>query len=118
MAARERLICAAADLLEAGSGVRFEVDWHGEPAQAFAVRFGGEARAYLNRCAHVPVEMDFQPGEFFDYSRLYLICTVHGALYDPRDGACLLGRCQGRGLTPLSLVERDGAIYFMEPEHG
>jgi nitrite reductase/ring-hydroxylating ferredoxin subunit len=68
MAASERLICASADLIEAGAGVRFEVSLAGEPAPAFAVRFRGQVHGYLNRCAHVPVEMDFQPGEFFDYS--------------------------------------------------
>jgi nitrite reductase/ring-hydroxylating ferredoxin subunit len=114
MAAVERLICASADLDEASAGVRFEVSLRGEVAPAFAVRYRGRVYGYLNRCAHVPVEMDWQPGEFFDYSRLYLICSVHGALYDPTDGSCLLGRCQGRGLTPVPMLERDGAVYFLE----
>ena len=26
----------------------------------------GVVRAYLNRCAHVPVELDWVEGEFFD----------------------------------------------------
>jgi nitrite reductase/ring-hydroxylating ferredoxin subunit len=114
MAARERLICAASNLVEAGTACRFEMIWQGETAQAFAIRHGGQVRGYLNRCAHVPVEMDFQLGEFFDLERRYLICSVHGALYDPSDGACLLGRCQGRGLTPVPLLERDGAVYLLE----
>jgi hypothetical protein len=36
------------------------------PARAFALRFDGRVVAYLNRCAHVPTEMDWQPGEFLD----------------------------------------------------
>jgi len=114
LAARERLICAGSSLAEAGPGVRFEVRVAGGPAPAFAVRFGGKVRGYLNRCAHVPAELDYEPGRFFDADGHYLICSVHGALYDPRDGACLLGRCQGRGLTVLPLVERDGAVYLQE----
>jgi nitrite reductase/ring-hydroxylating ferredoxin subunit len=114
MAAIERLICASADLDEASASVRFEVSLEGDVAPAFAVRYRGRVYAYLNRCAHVPVEMDWQQGEFFDYSRLYLICSVHGALYDPTDGTCLLGRCQGRGLTPVPMLERDGAVYYLE----
>ncbi len=114
MAARERLICASACLAEAGKGFRFEVERHGEAAQAFALRYQGRVHGYLNRCAHVPVEMDFELGEFLDHDRRYLICSVHGALYDPADGSCLLGRCQGRGLTRLTLLERDGAVYLVE----
>ena len=114
MAAAERLICAAADLVEAGRGVCFEVSHGGETAPAFAIRWQGQVRAYLNRCAHVPVELDWQPGEFFDDSKLYLICAAHGALYDPVDGRCLWGRCERRGLVPLEVVERDGQIYLRE----
>lgn len=114
MAAGQRLICSGADLTEGGTGVRFEVRRQGRHEPAFVVRYGGRPRAYLNRCGHVPAEMDFQPGEFFDHSRLYLICSVHGALYEPATGRCLGGRCNGNGLVPLPVVERDGAVYLEE----
>lgn len=114
MAASERLICAASALVEAGPGVRFEVQYGGEAAPAFAIRWQGEPRAYLNRCAHVPVELDWKPGEFFDDSKLYLICAVHAALYDPADGRCLGGRCERRGLVALDIVQRDDQIFIRE----
>jgi nitrite reductase/ring-hydroxylating ferredoxin subunit len=43
-----------------------------------------------------------------------LICATHGALYDPASGACLGGRCEGRGLKAVPVVERDGNIYCEE----
>ncbi|MFN3544922.1 MAG: Rieske (2Fe-2S) protein [Thiobacillus sp.] len=116
MARRERLICASADLAEKGRGVRFEFQRHGARQPAFVVRFDGTAHAFLNQCGHVPVELDWQEGEFFDDSRLYLICATHGALYHPANGACVGGRCAGRGLIPVPVVERDGQVYVME-EH-
>lgn len=112
MAAGERLICAAGALAEKGPGVRFEVMHAGQPAPAFVIRYQGRVHAYLNRCGHVPVTLDAMPGEFFDHSGLYLICATHGALYSPSTGQCLGGRCQGRGLTPLPVIERDGQIYL------
>jgi nitrite reductase/ring-hydroxylating ferredoxin subunit len=116
MAARQRLICASREVAERGRGYCFGVDWAGERAPAFVVRFRGRVHAYLNRCAHVPVEMDWKPGDFFDMSGLYLICATHGALYAPDSGHCLGGRCDGRGLTPVPVVERDGNIYLIESE--
>lgn len=116
MAADARLICRAAELLDGGPGVRFTVHRSGLEEVAFAVRFRGRVTAYVNRCAHVPIELDWQPGEFFDDSGVYLICATHGALYSPEDGRCLGGRCNGRGLTPLTVEERDGAIYFIPSE--
>lgn len=114
MVAGQRLICASADLPEGGKGVRFEVRFGDRRVPAFAIRWQGRVRAYLNQCGHIPVELDWQPGEFFDFSRLYLICSTHGALYDPATGACLGGRCEGRGLSAVKMVERDGNIYCEE----
>jgi len=111
VAETERLICAATDLVEAGAGVRFEVHHHGRPEPAFAIRWQGRVHAFLNRCGHIPVELDFQPGEFFAHGGDYLICATHGALYDPATGQCMGGRCHGVGLIPLPVVERDGNLY-------
>lgn len=112
MAEAERLICDSDSLIEGGPGVRFSVPRNGVESPAFVVRFRGKAHAYFNRCGHVPVELDWQPGEFFDQSKLYLICATHGALYAPESGQCLGGRCAGRGLEPIPVVERDGKIFM------
>ena len=114
MAEAKRLICISADLPEAGMGVRFEVERYGCTEPAFAIRWHGVARAYLNRCGHVPVELDYQPGQFFDFSNLYLVCATHGALYDPASGVCRGGRCNGVGLVPLQICEEDGEIYLLQ----
>ena len=103
MAANARLICLGADLTDGGPGVRFTVDWHGVEEAAFAVRFQGRAFAYLNRCGHVPVELDWQQNEFFDDSKLYLMCATHGAIYSPQDGRCLAG---GEELEPPAHLDQ------------
>ena len=119
MAARERLICASDELVDGGPGVRFELDPEAGivgavPVPAFAVRYHGRVHAYLNRCGHIPVELDWQHGQFFDSGGLYLICATHGALYEPATGRCVGGRCNGRGLTALEVTEREGTVYLLE----
>ena len=109
-----RPICTSAELVEGGSGVRFTVERHGVSEAAFVVRFRGRAHAYLNRCAHLAVELDWQQGEFFDLSGLYLICATHGALYAPESGDCLGGRCNGKGLVAVAVSERDGGVFLIE----
>jgi len=119
VAVEARLICAAADLPEAGRGVRFQVTHRGRTAEAFVIRFGGRVYGYLNECGHLPAQLDWQPGEFFDDSKLYLICSVHGALYAPQTGCCLGGRCRGKGLQALVVSEVDGQVYLsQEDTHG
>ena len=112
MAPQQRLICASADLVDGGDGVRFEVQLHGRSEPAFVVRHRGRAHAYLNRCAHVPVELDWMPGAFFDAEREMLICATHGATYDPASGHCVRGPCRGARLRPVAVVERDGSVWL------
>jgi nitrite reductase/ring-hydroxylating ferredoxin subunit len=117
MAADEcRLICSSDALVDGGQGVRFTVIQYGHDEPAFVVRFRGRAFAYYNRCGHVPVELDWQHNEFFDHSKLYLICATHGALYSPESGRCMGGRCNGKGLMPISVTERDGGIFYTPTE--
>ncbi|HUG26448.1 Rieske (2Fe-2S) protein [Piscinibacter sp.] len=105
-------LCGSADLVERGSAWVFDVLHFREPARAFALRFDGAVVAYLNRCVHVPTEMDWQPGEFLDSAREFILCSIHGAAYDPHDGRCIGGPC-GRGkLTVLRVEERDGQVYW------
>ena len=112
MAEEQRLICPSQALLESGKGFRFTVSRFGAEVPAFVVRYHGKVYGYLNQCGHVPAELDWQPGEFFDDSKLYLICSIHGALYAPDSGRCLGGRCQGVGLKPLKINEIDDKIFL------
>lgn len=113
MAGAERLICTAEALRDAGPGVRFEIVYFGAPAPAFVVRWEGRVYGYLNRCGHMPMELDWQPGAFFGADGRDLVCSTHGAVYAVTDGRCLGGPCDGRPLVRLSVAERDGAVYLL-----
>ena len=108
----EIFICDSAEIVDGGKGVRFPVTANGEDSTAFVVRYEQRARAYLNRCAHVPMELDWNQGEFFESSGLYLMCATHGALYEPDTGKCAGGPCRGGKLHPIAVVERDNKIFW------
>ncbi len=98
----------SADLAERGTALVFDVLLWGQPARAFVLRHGGVLRGYINRCAHVPVELDWQPGAFLDADKRFIICSIHGASYDPAQGRCVGGPC-GRGkLIALDVAEQGG----------
>ena len=110
-------ICDAAQLEEGGKGVRFPVTAGGEDCIAFVVRYGGEPRAYLNRCVHIPMELDWNEGEFFEPSGLYLMCATHGALYEPDTGHCAGGPCRGGRLHAIVTIERDNQIFWQPDDY-
>ena len=123
MAGRERLICPSSALVDGGLGVRFEL----APAPltpagrrpafeptGFAIRHRGTVHGFANRCPHMGTELDWQPGEFFEEAKLYLVCSTHGALFEPATGYCIAGPCRGASLTPLPISERDGQVILDE----
>lgn len=104
-------LCNGRDLVNGGDAVPFDVTYAGQSCRAFAIRFQGHAHAYLNRCAHVAMEMDWQPNRFFDDSGQWLLCSTHGAAYEPASGVCSGGPCRG-GLVKVPLIERDGVVFW------
>ena len=94
-----------------GQSVSFEVRLDGVEEAAFAVKWKGALHAYVNRCRHQSLPLDFGDGRFFDEACDALVCCHHGARYRPDDGTCVEGPCVGARLTPLRLEERDGALW-------
>ncbi len=111
---RTATLCRSSALVDAGAGLRFTVRRAGELLPAFAVRHDGAVHAYVNRCAHRGVELDWEHGRFFDRTAHRLICATHGAMYDPATGACVGGPCRRGGLMTLPVVETDGSVYLVE----
>ena len=105
-------LCAADELVERGDAVVFDVIQWRDKATAFAMRFDGEVVAYLNRCVHVPTEMDWEYGKFLDSGRDFIMCSIHGASYNPSNGRCVGGPCGRGSLTKLRVEERDQQVYW------
>ena len=105
-------LCASDALIERGLAHVFDLLEYGRPARGFVLRFDGQLVAYLNQCAHVPAEMDWQPGHFLDDEKRWILCSIHGAAYEPASGLCVGGPCRGRRLKAIRVEERDGQGYW------
>ena len=104
-------LCNSTDLVDGGEAVPFDVVYGGQSGRAFAIRFDGKVHAYLNRCAHVAMELDWQPNRFFDETGRWLVCGTHGAVYRPDTGACAGGPCRG-GLVQIEVTEQEGVVHW------
>ncbi|MDP1886902.1 Rieske 2Fe-2S domain-containing protein [Polaromonas sp.] len=104
-------LCNSIDLVDGALAVPFDVVYSGQTCRAFAIRFEGQPQAYLNRCSHVAMELDLQPGRVFDDSGQWLMCATHGAVYSPDTGACAGGPCRG-GLVKIALSEERGVVHW------
>jgi nitrite reductase/ring-hydroxylating ferredoxin subunit len=106
------LICARADLKDGGMAARFQYEFDGQSVAAIAIAFDNEVHGYVNSCPHRATELDWQPGQVFDESGLYLVCATHGALFEADTGRCVGGPCQGASLLRVALTVTGDSIFL------
>jgi nitrite reductase/ring-hydroxylating ferredoxin subunit len=87
-------------------------DW---PFRGLIVRWRGEVFAYANSCAHLGHPLNLAPGRFFDAGNKLLLCSSHGAMFEPDTGACVKGPCLGKQLIELSCRVDGNDIYVCAP---
>ncbi|KOR09093.1 Rieske (2Fe-2S) protein, partial [Burkholderia cenocepacia] len=82
----------------------------GQPV--IVVRRGAQVWAYVNRCPHFSVPLDFVPGTVSCYRSQVLMCAHHSALFRFDDGVCIDGPCTGAGLETVA-VEVDASAWIV-----
>ena len=110
---RIRRVCRRELLPEGGTAVCFGITRQGQEYPAFAIAYDGEVHAYVNVCPHRGTSLDWQPGEVFDESGLYLICATHGAQFEPDTGLCIAGPCQGACLQRIPVTLEAGHVVLV-----
>src|SRR4029453_4616487 len=107
MAGPDEWRCAAA-LVPPGHSAIFRLERAGRAVSGFVVKHDGHFRAYVNCCPHVGTPLDLWPNEFFSEDGRALICSTHGAEYEPIRGLGTAGPCGGqrRGAAPPPLAGR------------
>ena len=55
---------------------------------------------------------DREPRDLWDPSGRYLVCSSHGARYQPSDGLCVGGPCEGSHLKALPIEVQDGEVFL------
>jgi nitrite reductase/ring-hydroxylating ferredoxin subunit len=96
------------NLTQDGQAIPFDyTDAFDRPAKGVLVRWNGELKAYRNLCPHWSMPLDADTGEFFDPNESVLVCQMHGARFDPADGACVMGPCEGDRLEELQVEASD-----------
>ena len=112
---RELVVGRVGDLAP-GETRKFLLPTAGEPTEAFLVNVGGEVHAWVNRCRHVPLTLDWVEGRFLDESGCWIVCATHGALYQPATGECVSGPPFGRFLVRVPLRTEEDRLIASVPD--
>jgi nitrite reductase/ring-hydroxylating ferredoxin subunit len=102
--------------LPEGATRKFTLTRDGREREAFVLHHAGGFVAYLNRCCHIPMTMDWVENQFLSEDGQHILCATHGALYEPDSGECVFGPPLGQCLTRVPLEVRDGVLWADWPE--
>lgn len=112
---RGKIIARTGELLP-GTTKKFHLKCRGSTLDALLVNYEGRLYAYVNRCCHIPMSMDWVDNQFFTEDKRYLICANHGATYEPATGECIWGPCFGAFLQSVSLEIVGEKVFAFCPE--
>ena len=101
--------------LKHGSSKRFTMKRGGRDLEALLVNYDGNHFAYVNRCPHTGITLDWVNNQFFSSDNRYLMCATHGAVFEPPTGECIWGPCVGLSLQRMPVEIDDGQIYAKLP---
>ena len=102
--------------IPSGKSRKFVLEHHGREVECFLVNWRGAHHAYVNKCRHVPMSLDWVENRFFDESGDLILCPTHGACYAPDTGDCVAGPAYGKSLVRVPLELRDGEIWARTPD--
>ncbi len=112
------LIVARVGELAPGQTKKFLLEYQGREEECFIVNHDGKLYAYVNRCCHVPMTMDWIENQFFTEDKCYIQCATHGACYVPETGECVAGPPLGKFLTVVPLTIRGDEVIAGCPAAG
>jgi len=101
--------------LEHGTSKKFTMRRGGRDLEALLVNYQGNHFAYVNRCPHTGITLDWVNNQFFSSDNRYIMCATHGAVFEPPSGECIWGPCVGLSLQRMPIEIDDGQIYARLP---
>lgn len=103
-------LCNSSEISDPGSR-GFEIKHGRRTLSLFVVHRDGIFSAFINRCPHTGVNLEWQQDRFLDADDCYIQCATHDALFETGSGLCIAGPCVGQSLQALAIEIIDGVIH-------
>lgn len=107
-----QIAIATLEDLRRRQSLKFKFRREGISRDGFAALFEGQVIVYENICRHLPLSIDYGDNRFFTGDGKEIICTTHGAIYDPLTGLCTGGPCKGASLFKIPFELREEMVWI------
>jgi len=110
-----RKLVGSVDEIEHGTSKKFKLRRGQRELEGMLVNFQGNLFAYINRCPHTGITLDWVNNQFFSSDKRYVMCATHGAVFEPGTGECIWGPCVGLSLQSVPIEIDGGQVYARLP---
>lgn len=110
-----RKLVGSVDEIEHGTTKKFTLRRGQRELEGMLVNFQGNLFAYINRCPHTGITLDWVNNQFFSSDKRYVMCATHGAVFEPATGECIWGPCVGLSLQSVPIEIDGGQVYARLP---
>ncbi len=105
-------LCLVEDIPDGGAR-GFDLGAAYEPREIFLMREGAAVFAYINSCPHLGTPLEMVDDQFVN-DEGYIVCSTHGALFEPQNGLCISGPCFDDYLSRAQIrIEENGQILLL-----
>lgn len=98
------------DMVRDGGARNFVIEMKAGRFHGFVVRNGDAVFGYVDRCPHAGLPLAQQLDDYLTPDGRHILCSWHGALFDPADGRCVGGPCVDEHLTPWPVAVVEGTL--------
>lgn len=103
------ILCNISEIPDPGSKA-FQLEDKGVTLDIFVVHKNAGFNAFVNRCPHTGVNLEWQEDRFLDLDHAFIQCATHDALFEIDNGRCIHGPCVGESLSPIAIEIVDNMI--------
>jgi nitrite reductase/ring-hydroxylating ferredoxin subunit len=109
---KRQLYLSSSSEISSGQAFKFKFNINDRKLEGFLINEKGQYFAYINRCRHMGITLDWDTNDFYTVEKDAIICKTHGATYRPSTGECTHGPCLGKSLYSLPLLIQSDQIFL------
>jgi len=92
---KENFLCKITELTDPDSR-GFSVKIKRKMTDIFIVRKGDQVFGYENICPHAQAPLEWNPDQYLDENKEFIVCALHGATFTMDEGSVQVGRVMGQ----------------------
>ncbi len=102
-------LCDISEIPDPGSK-SFQLNDNGQSLEIFVVHKNAGFYAFINRCPHTGINLEWQEDRFLDLDQAFIQCATHDALFEIDSGRCIHGPCVGESLSAIVIEVVDNML--------